>query len=93
MSSGKIFHLPGRARRGLDPYRMAAHFPDLWAGYLAAHYRRAEDVAVVFDVTYRTACNWLSGVSRPTGDKVMLEAMEHPERLIAHMRRATGEAA
>jgi len=60
---------------------MRARFPELWSGYLRTYYRRPEEIAVDFGVTYQTALNWLSGVSRPTGDKVLKEVMDHPARL------------
>tara|TARA_Y100001963_G_scaffold73574_2_gene102300 strand:- start:5550 stop:5927 length:378 start_codon:yes stop_codon:yes gene_type:complete len=74
----------GKARPAYDPHRMRVQFADIWADYLRCHYGRAETVAYMFGVTFQTACNWLSGVSRPTGDKVMLEFASHPDRLLAH---------
>lgn len=71
-------------RIAVDPYRLRAEFPNFWSAYLRLHYRRAEVVAVAFDVTYQTGCNWLEGVSRPTGDKMLVEFLRHPDRLLAH---------
>ncbi len=69
------------APRPMDPYLMRARFPELWSGYLRDFYRRPEHIAEEFGVTFQTACNWLGGVSRPTGDKVLKEIMDHPTRL------------
>ncbi|MCZ4351551.1 hypothetical protein O4H61_03395 [Roseovarius aestuarii] len=59
---------------------------------MRAHYGRAELVAVAFNVTFQTACNWLDGVTRPTGDKVLLEALRDGAQLLgyaeAHLARA-----
>ena len=59
----------------LDPHRMRAEFPTHWANWLRAEFGSGEHVAVAFGVTFNTACNWLGGVSRPTGDKVALVMM------------------
>lgn len=55
-----------------DPQRMRADFPDMWADWLRLEFGKPEAVALVFGVTFQTACNWLGGISRPTGDKVAL---------------------
>lgn len=84
----------GSAReRAVDPYRLRAEFPEFWARYLRMHYGRAEVIAVAFDVTFQTGCNWLEGVSRPTGDKMLVEFLRHPERLLAHADTALELAA
>jgi len=72
---------------------MRVEFADIWADYLRKHYGRAETVAYMFGVTFQTACNWLSGVSRPTGDKVMLEFASHPDRLLEHALKHMDRAA
>ncbi len=82
-----------RARLAFDPYRMRVEFAEIWADYLRKHYGRAETVAYMFGVTFQTACNWLSGVSRPTGDKVMLEFASHPDRLLEHALKHMDRAA
>lgn len=76
-----------------DPYKMRAEFPELWAGYLRAYYGRAEQIAVDFGVTYQTACNWLSGVCRPSGDKVLKEVLDHPARLREYVTAHRDDAA
>lgn len=86
-SHDNVFDLSERQRSAcsaLDPHRMRVEFADIWADYLRKHYGRAETVAYMFGVTFQTACNWLSGVSRPTGDKVMLEFASHPDRFLTH---------
>lgn len=66
-----------------EPHRFRAKFPDQWSGFLRAHFRNAEEVAVTFDVTYQTARNWLDGSHRPSGDKVALAAVSMPARFAA----------
>lgn len=66
--------------RVFDPYRFRAQFPDHWSGFLRAHFKNAEHVAVSFDVTYQTARNWWEGTHRPSGDKVALAAVSMPRR-------------
>lgn len=83
----------GRALTALDPHRMRVEFAGIWADYLRKHYGQAETVAYMFGVTFQTACNWLSGVSRPTGDKVMLEFASHPDRLLDHALKHMDRAA
>ena len=58
-----------------DPHRMRVDFPEMWARWLRVEFGTPERVAVAFGVTFQTACNWLAGVSRPTGDKVALVAL------------------
>ena len=63
-----------------DPYRLKVAFPELWADYLRRGFqhkgfRNPEAVAVFFDVTFQTACNWWNGTHRPSGDKVMIAAV------------------
>lgn len=71
--------------RVFDPYRMRVEFPDLWAGYLRGHFRNPEAVAVAFDVTFQTACNWWNGTHRPSGDKVAIAALRDPDGFAEHM--------
>lgn len=68
-----------------DPYRYRAEFPDLWAGYLRAHFRSPEAVAAAFDVRFQTALNWWQGAHRPSGDKVALAALADPAGFAAAM--------
>lgn len=76
-----------------DPYRYRVEFPDLWSAYLRANFRNIETVAVSFDVTFQTACNWWQGTHRPSGDKVALAAIRDPEGFCASMTKITGIAA
>lgn len=70
---------PGGGKKSLpnvlDPDRMRAEFPEMWSRWLRSEFRNAEHVAVAFGVTFQTACNWLGGTSRPTGDKVAMAMM------------------
>jgi hypothetical protein len=50
-----------------------------WAGLVARRCRSREEVAVVFGVTFQTACNWFDGFSTPTGDRVMMAVRLWPE--------------
>lgn len=68
-----------------DPYRFRSEFLDLWAGYLHQQYRNPEAVAVAFDVTFQSACNWWNGTNRPSGDKVALAALRDPVGFAAAM--------
>lgn len=68
-----------------DPFRYRTEFPELWSAYLRAHFRNIENVAVAFDVTFQTACNWWNGTHRPSGDKVALAAIRDPEGFAASM--------
>jgi hypothetical protein len=50
-----------------------------WAGLVARRCRSREEAAVVFGVTFQTACNWFDGFSTPTGDKVLMAVRLWPE--------------
>lgn len=50
-----------------------------WADLVARRCRSREECAVVFQVTFQTACNWFDGFSCPTGDKVMMAMALWPE--------------
>lgn len=50
-----------------------------WADLVARRCRSREECAVVFAVTFQTACNWFDGFSCPTGDKVMMAMRLWPE--------------
>lgn len=78
---------------GFDPYRMRREMPDLWAGYLGAHYGSPVRVVEAFGVTFQTACNWLEGAGRPTSDKVACDIVQFPGRFEAHLARHLGRAA
>jgi len=42
-----------------------------WADLVARRCGTREACAVMFGVTFQTACNWFDGFSCPTGDKVL----------------------
>jgi hypothetical protein len=50
-----------------------------WAGLVARRCGTREEAAVVFGVTFQTACNWFDGFSTPTGDKVLMAVRLWPE--------------
>jgi hypothetical protein len=50
-----------------------------WAGLMARRCGSREEAAVVFGVTFQTACNWFDGFSTPTGDKVLMAVAMWPE--------------
>lgn len=72
--------VPG-ARRA-DPYAYRRVFPDRWAAFLRSNFRNSVEVAAFFDVTHRTAENWMNGTGRATGDKVALAALSFPQTFI-----------
>ncbi|OWJ71399.1 hypothetical protein CDV50_10365 [Haematobacter massiliensis] len=55
-----------------EPRAFRLRFADYWSKFLRQNYRRPEDVAVAFGVTFQTACNWWDGLNRPSGDAVAL---------------------
>lgn len=82
-SFSKVFPHAAHAeilKRGLpvDPHRYRVVFPERWSAYLRAHHRTMEEVAVYYNVTFRTAMNWWEGSHRPSGDKVALAATSNP---------------
>lgn len=68
-----------------EPHRFRAVFPDRWTSFLRAHHRSVEEVAVFYGVTFQTAWNWWQGSNRPSGDKVALAAITHPDSFARHM--------
>ena len=50
-----------------------------WADLVARRCASREACAVIFAVTFQTACNWFDGFSCPTGDKVMMAMALWPE--------------
>lgn len=52
---------------------------DFWAALMARRCGSRENCAVMFAVTFQTACNWFDGFSTPTGDKVMQAQRWWPE--------------
>lgn len=73
--------------RAFDPLHYKTVFPDRWAAFLRAHWNGdVLAIAVFFDVTTRTAENWLNGHGRATGDKVALAALAEPDSFATHFR-------
>lgn len=54
-----------------------------WADLVARRCGSREACAVMFGVTFQTACNWFDGYSCPTGDKVMDAVDLWPEEFLA----------
>jgi hypothetical protein len=83
MSKGRAFD----ARRGRDAMRRVTCAPIVtrhaatvfWADLMARRCGSRERAAVMFDVTFQTACNWFDGFSCPTGDKVLMAVSAWPE--------------
>lgn len=50
-----------------------------WADLMARRCGSREACAVMFGVTFQTACNWFDGFSVPTGDKVMMAQRAWPD--------------
>ena len=56
-------------------------FPDRWSRLVRGSFASRDAVALFFDVTFQTACNWWDGtICRPGGDKVALLALADPVR-------------
>lgn len=53
-----------------------------WADLVARRCGSREACAVMFQVTFQTACNWFDGFSCPTGDKVMDAIEMWPEEFL-----------
>ena len=54
-------------------------FRNIWVGVVTRRCRSRETCAVMFGVTFQTACNWFDGLSTPTGDKVWQAVQWWPE--------------
>lgn len=88
-SLGNILPSENSALRGraVDLHRFRALFPDRWGAFLRANHRSAEEVAVFYGVTFRTAENWWHGVCGPSGHAVALAALTRPESFGAIMQK------
>ncbi len=64
--------------RPFDLHGYRRRFPDLWAGFLKAHFQGATHIAFVFGVTERCAQNWLNGVGSPKPEFVMMALKNIP---------------
>lgn len=63
--------------RPFDMHGYRRRFPDLWAGFLKAHFNdNPALIALMFSVTERTAKNWLGGIGSPRPEFVM-KAVKH----------------
>ncbi|MAN99929.1 hypothetical protein [uncultured Roseovarius sp.] len=71
--------------RPVDLAGFARAFPDRARAYFRGTGLSAAEIAVAYGVTERTACNWLEGVTRPTGDKVAVIAVVDPEGFARHL--------
>lgn len=86
MSHPKSFDRASRGR-GRDAARRVTVAPVVtrheatvfWAALVQRRCGSREACAVMFDVTFQTACNWWDGFSCPTGDKVMMAIRAWPE--------------
>lgn len=89
---GKVIPSENNGLSGIpcNPHRFRALFPDQWMAFLRAHHRSAEEVAVFYGVTFRTAENWWHGVNAGSGAAVALAALTQPAGFAAHFsdRRA-----
>lgn len=61
------------------PEAMRCDFPSEWARLVQNLYRGPAAISRALGVTEQTARNWLAETCRPTGDKVALVALRHPE--------------
>lgn len=86
MSHPNGFDHAGRGR-GRDAVRRVTVAPVVtrgqatvfWSDLMQRRCDSREACAVLFDVTFQTACNWWDGFSCPTGDKVMMAVRMWPE--------------
>ena len=93
-AGGQMSHpngFEGRGR-GLAARRRAQVLPvitvrrrdaiSFWSQLLARRCGNRERAAVMFDVTFQTACNWWDGFTVPTGDKVLQAMRWWPEDFV-----------
>ena len=73
-------------RRVPSTIEFKARFSERWAAFLRAEFRSAEHIAQVFGVTSRTADNWRTEVSKPSGDTIALFFLRYPESIAFFMR-------
>lgn len=89
MSHANRLNLPPLGGRGRDarsarriscpPVITRHEATAFWADLVARRCGTREACAVMFSVTFQTACNWFDGFSCPTGDKVMMAQRAWPE--------------
>lgn len=69
-----------------DPYALRAAMADRWGLWVRRHFRRPEDVAVAFGVTFQAARNWFDGLHRPSGETVLMAQLVWGGEFTAFMR-------
>jgi hypothetical protein len=62
-----------------------ARFAQRWAAFLRSEFKSAEHIGRVFGVTSRTADNWRTEVSKPSGDTIALFFLRYPEAVAFFM--------
>ena len=65
-----------------DPYQVHREFPARWQAYILAHYPSVGAVTRVFDVSERTARNWMKGDFGAVGGHVAIAVREHGDAAI-----------
>jgi hypothetical protein len=60
-------------------------FAQRWAAFLRSEFKSAEHIGRVFGVTSRTADNWRTEVSKPSGDTIALFFLRYPEAVVFFM--------
>jgi len=63
----------------LQPWNMAAEFPEMWSRYIRAHFHNHYEVARAFTCSERAAKKWWDGIGSCRGDKVAMACRMHPE--------------
>lgn len=71
-----------------DPFALRAAMAVRWGAWLRRHFRRPEDVAVAFGVTFQCARNWWGGLHRPSGETVLMAQLIWGEDFTSFMREA-----
>jgi len=69
-----------------DPYALRAAMAVRWGEWVRRHFRRPEDVAVAFGVTFQAARNWFDGLHRPSGETVLMAQLVWGDAFTAFMR-------
>lgn len=69
-----------------DPYALRAAMAVRWGEWVRRHFRRPEDVAVAFGVTFQAARNWFDGLHRPSGETVLMAQLIWGEDFTSFMR-------
>jgi hypothetical protein len=62
-----------------------ARFARRWAAFLRSEFKSAEHIGLVFGVTSRTADNWRTETSKPSGDTIALFFLRYPEAVAFFM--------